>query len=109
LLTVIEWETGFAPLSIEALIRTKTIVGITNKVDILGDNRGVNAHVACYSLDSECAVDLQEVLKMSVSILQGLAVEWALLHHVDESWFKFKTVISDVHLWTSRDVGTGRS
>jgi hypothetical protein len=48
-LTVIEWETGFVPPSIEALIRTKTIVGITNKVDILGDHRAVNAHVACYS------------------------------------------------------------
>jgi hypothetical protein len=48
-LTVIEWETGFIPPSIDALIRTKTIVGITNKVDILGDHRAVNAHVACYS------------------------------------------------------------
>jgi hypothetical protein len=62
-----------------------------------------------HSLDSECVADLQEVLKMSVSILRGLAAEWALLHHVDESWFKFETVISDVRLWTSPDVGTGRS
>ena len=44
------------------------------------------------------AADLQEVLKMSISILQGLAAEWDLLYHVDESWFKFKTAISDVHL-----------
>jgi hypothetical protein len=36
LLAVVEWETRFAPPSIEALIRMKTIVGITNKVDVLG-------------------------------------------------------------------------
>jgi hypothetical protein len=49
LLAVIEWETGLVPPSIEALIRTKTIVGITNEVDILGDRRAVDAHVACFS------------------------------------------------------------
>jgi hypothetical protein len=27
----------------------KTIVGITNEVDILGDRRAVDAHVACFS------------------------------------------------------------
>jgi hypothetical protein len=27
---------------------------------------------------------------MSTSIFRGLAIEWALLHHVDESWFKLK-------------------
>jgi hypothetical protein len=48
--------------------------------------------------DSECATNLQEVVKMSISILRGLVAEWALLHHVDESWFKFKDAISDVHL-----------
>jgi hypothetical protein len=32
LLAVVEWKTGFVPPSIEALIRTKTIVGITNEV-----------------------------------------------------------------------------
>jgi hypothetical protein len=49
LLVVIEWETGLVPPSIEALIRTKTIVGITNEVDILGDRRAVEAHVAHFS------------------------------------------------------------
>jgi hypothetical protein len=48
LLAVVEWETGFVPPSIEALIRTKTIVGITNEVDILGDRRVVNDHVAYF-------------------------------------------------------------
>jgi hypothetical protein len=49
LLAVVERETGFVPPSIEALIRMKTIVGITNKVDILGDRQPVDAHVACFS------------------------------------------------------------
>jgi hypothetical protein len=46
---------------------------------------------------------------MSINILRGLATEWALLHHVDESWFKFETPIFDIHLGTSPEVGTGRS
>jgi hypothetical protein len=37
LLAVVERETMFVPPSIEALIMTKTITGITNEVDILGD------------------------------------------------------------------------
>jgi hypothetical protein len=49
LLAVVERETRFVPPSIEALIRMKTIVGITNEVDILGDRRAVDAHVACFS------------------------------------------------------------
>jgi hypothetical protein len=49
LLVVVEWEIGFVPPSIEALIRTKTIIGITNEVDILGDRRTVDAYVACFS------------------------------------------------------------
>jgi hypothetical protein len=36
LFAVVERETVFVPPSIEALIRMKTIVEITNKVDILG-------------------------------------------------------------------------
>jgi hypothetical protein len=49
LLAVVEWETRLVPPSIEALIRTKTIVGVTNNVDILGDHQAVDAHVACCS------------------------------------------------------------
>jgi hypothetical protein len=49
LLVVVERETGFVPPSIEALITMKTIVGITNEVDILGDRQAVDAHVACFS------------------------------------------------------------
>jgi hypothetical protein len=44
---------------------------------------------------------------MTISILQGLAVEWAMQHHVDETWFTFKSTISDVRLQTSPNVGTG--
>jgi hypothetical protein len=49
LLAVIEQETGFVPPSIEAMIRMKTIVGITNEVDILGDRQAVDAYVARFS------------------------------------------------------------
>jgi hypothetical protein len=48
-LAVVERENGFVPPSIGALIRMKTIVRIYNEVDILGDRRAVDAHVACFS------------------------------------------------------------
>jgi hypothetical protein len=54
LLAVVEWETGFVPPSMEALIRTKTIVGITNEVDVLGDRWAVYAHVAHFSALFTC-------------------------------------------------------
>jgi hypothetical protein len=68
LLAVVEWETGFLPPSIEALIRTKTIVGITNEVDILGDRRAVNAHVACYSalFTTYLGIDHFEMIEVQV-------------------------------------------
>jgi hypothetical protein len=47
-LTVLEWKTGFVPPSIEALIRTKTNVGITNEVDVLRDCQAVDTHVAYF-------------------------------------------------------------
>jgi hypothetical protein len=49
LLVVVEQETGFVSPSIEAWIRTKIIVRITIDVDILGDRRAVDAHVAYFS------------------------------------------------------------
>jgi hypothetical protein len=49
LLAVVKWRTGLIPPSIEALIRTKTIVGITNEIGILGDHRAVHAYVAYFS------------------------------------------------------------
>jgi hypothetical protein len=49
LLVIVERETELVPPSIEALIRTKTIAGITNEDDILGDHQAVDAHVAYFS------------------------------------------------------------
>jgi hypothetical protein len=49
LLVVVERETGLIPPNIEALIRTITIVGVTNKVSILIDRLAINTHVACFS------------------------------------------------------------
>jgi hypothetical protein len=49
LLAVVKWETELVLPSIQALIGTKTIVRITNKVDILRDYRVVDAHVAYFS------------------------------------------------------------
>jgi hypothetical protein len=49
MLAVVEQKTRFVPPSIEALTRMKIIVGITNEVDILGDCRAVDTHVACFS------------------------------------------------------------
>jgi hypothetical protein len=48
-LAVLEQKTGFVPPIIEALIRMKTNVGITNKVDVLRDCQAVDAHVAYFS------------------------------------------------------------
>jgi hypothetical protein len=65
LLAVVEPEIGFVPPSIEALIRIKTIVGITNKVDVLGDRRAVDAHVAHFSTLFPCysSVDHFEMIE----------------------------------------------
>jgi hypothetical protein len=49
LLAVVKQETGFVRPINEALIRMKTIVGIINEVDIQGNCRAVDAHVACFS------------------------------------------------------------
>jgi hypothetical protein len=48
LLAVVERESGLVPPSVEAKIRMKTIIGITNEVDILGDHQAVDAHVAYF-------------------------------------------------------------
>jgi hypothetical protein len=68
LLAIVKRETGLIPPSIEALIRMKTIVGITNEVDILGDRRAVDAHVACFSALFTCysGIDHFEMIKARV-------------------------------------------
>jgi hypothetical protein len=67
-LVVVEWEIGFVPPSIGALIRTKTIVGITNEVDILRDRREVDAQVACFSALFTCysGIDHFEMIEAQV-------------------------------------------
>jgi hypothetical protein len=65
--------------------------------------------ILSYSSNGECTANLQEMLEKSIGILRGLAVERTLLHHIDESWFKFETAISDVCLWSSSDIATGQS
>jgi hypothetical protein len=68
LLVIVERETGLVPPSIEALIRTKTIVGITNEVDILWDCRAVDARVACFSalFTRHSSIDHFEMIKAQV-------------------------------------------
>jgi hypothetical protein len=68
LLAVVEWETGIVPPSIEALIRKKTIVGVTNEVNILEDHRAVDAHVACFSALFTCysGIDHFEIIEARV-------------------------------------------
>jgi hypothetical protein len=65
--------------------------------------------ILSYSSDGECAANLQEMLEMSIGIHRGLAPEWALHHHINERWFEFETAISDIHLWSTSDIATGRS
>jgi hypothetical protein len=35
------------------------------------------------------------MLEMSIGVLRGIAAEWALLRHIDESRFEFESAISD--------------
>jgi hypothetical protein len=49
LLVIVERETGLVLPRVEALIQTKTIVGVTNKVSILTDHRAIDTHVSCFS------------------------------------------------------------
>jgi hypothetical protein len=46
LLAVVNGEIGLIPSQIEALIQTKTIVGVPNKVNILIDHREIDTHMA---------------------------------------------------------------
>jgi hypothetical protein len=46
---------------------------------------------------------------MSIGILLGHVAEWALLHHIDESWFEFEIAISNIHLRSSSNSAFGRS
>jgi hypothetical protein len=65
LLVVVKREAGLVPPSIEALIQMKTVVGVTNKVDILIDRWAVDTHVACFSALFTChsGIDHFEVIE----------------------------------------------
>jgi hypothetical protein len=54
LLAVVEGETRLVPPRVEALIRMKTIVGVTNKVSILTNHRAIDTHVAYFSTLFTC-------------------------------------------------------
>jgi hypothetical protein len=68
LLAVVEQETGLVPHRIEALIQTKTIVGVTNNVTILTDRRAIDTHVACFStlFTGHSGIDYFEMIKAQV-------------------------------------------
>jgi hypothetical protein len=70
LLAVVERETGFVPRSIEALTRMKTIVGITNEVDILGDRRALGAHVSCFSALFTCYSGIKHFEMIEARVLK---------------------------------------
>jgi hypothetical protein len=72
LLAVVERETRFVPPSIEAFIRMKTIVGITNKVGILGDRRVADAHVACFSALFTCHTGIDHFEMIEAQVLKFL-------------------------------------
>jgi hypothetical protein len=68
LLAVVEQETRLVPPRVEALIQTKTIVGVTNKVRILIDHQSIDTHVACFSalFTSHSGIDHFEMIKARV-------------------------------------------
>jgi hypothetical protein len=68
LLAVVEQQTGLVPPRVEALIRMKTIVGVTNKVSILTDRQAINTHVACFSalFTGHSGIDHFEMIKAQV-------------------------------------------
>jgi hypothetical protein len=69
---VVEWETGFVPPRIEALIRMKIIAEITNEVDILGDRRAVDAHVAYFSALLTCYSSIDHFQMIEAWVLKLL-------------------------------------
>jgi hypothetical protein len=71
-LAVVKRGIGFVPPSIEALIRTKTIVGITNEVDILGHRRTMDTHVACFAAHFTCYSGINHFEMIEARILKLL-------------------------------------
>jgi hypothetical protein len=72
LLAVVEWEIGFVPPSIEALIRMKTIAGITNEVDVLGGRWVVDTHLARFSTLCTCYSGINHFEMIEARVLKLL-------------------------------------
>jgi hypothetical protein len=68
LVVVVKWETELVPPKDEALIWTKTIVGVTNKVSTLTNHRAIDTHVACFSalFTGHSGIDHFEMIKTQV-------------------------------------------
>jgi hypothetical protein len=68
LLAFVKWETRLVPPRVEHLIRTKTIVGVTNKVSILIDHHAIDTHVPCFStlFTDHLGIDHFEMIKSRV-------------------------------------------
>jgi hypothetical protein len=68
LLAVVEGEIGLISSWIEALIQTKTIVGVPNKAYILMDHRAIDTHMGHFSTIFTChmSVDHFEVIEARI-------------------------------------------
>jgi hypothetical protein len=62
---IVDGEIGLNPSQIEALIQSKTIVGVPNKVDVLMDRQAIDTHMARFSALFTChmSVDHFEVIE----------------------------------------------
>jgi hypothetical protein len=71
LLAVVKRETGLVPPRVEALIQTKTIFGVTNKVCILTDRPTIDTHVAYFIalFTSHSGIDHFEIIKTRILTL----------------------------------------
>jgi hypothetical protein len=67
-LVVVEGEIGLISSLIEALIQTKTIVGVPNKIDVLMDHRAIDTHMACFSalFTRHMSIDHFEVIEAQI-------------------------------------------
>jgi hypothetical protein len=71
-LAVVKWEIGLIPSQIEALIRTKTIVGVPNKVDVLMDPWEIDTHMARFSALFTCHTSVNHFEVMEAQIFKFL-------------------------------------
>jgi hypothetical protein len=72
-----------------ALIRMKTIVGITNEIDIPGDPQAIDAHVACFSALFTCYSGIDHFEMIEARVLKLLHRK---INHGDEHVHLFKLV-----------------